>query len=691
MIKLARILIVLITYLPVHFLLAGDLPEDRIVSDTARIHALFDKGYDFIEGPSDSLLHYFGNALIIIDENLDMLNTHPDQEREDLFKSLKWRVFIEFGIEHFFKSDYAQALDYFQQSLDIALELDDPDLLSESYSEIGIVLKNQGKPDDALDHYENSLRYARMGTDTSWIASCMVNMGNAYKEKGYLIISTEYYLEALKTLEYLGHQRRIAVCYQNMGEVYSLQKDYGKAMKYYTKALKLAADEGDEMREAVCLMNIGYLYSIEGKWQKARDYYDQALSYYRASGYTHEMDDCYIMLGDSWLGEGKAAKAMEYYEKAAQISVREEDYRNLAEAYCKMGEVCCLTASYGKAEEYCLQSLEMARKTSCLEVERRSNEVLSDIYTQLGDPVSAMQHYREHSRLNDSIFSAEKYKALAELEVKYETEKKEQQIALFEQEAEVQRLKILQRNRMMLVVGAGAMLLLLIAYLLFQRNRARTMQKSTELEQKLLRSQMNPHFIFNSLIAIQSFIYRKDPVQAGDYLASFAELTRFTLESSRTEFITLERESEMMKVYLDLQKLRFEGHFDYEIILDNNIEADALAIPPMFAQPFLENAIEHGLRYRNPGGMLTLSYALADDDCVRITVRDNGIGKVAAAKMGKRSGHHSMGISITRERLEILSKKHKRRYSYTSTDLKDEQGENAGVDVQLEVPAKRVI
>lgn len=497
MIRLANLLFVLIIYFSVNSLSAADLQKDEAVQDTARIHAFFNKGYEFIEGPSDSLLHYFSKALLIINENLETLKAHPDQEAKALFTGLKWRVFIEFGIEHFFKSDYALALEYFQTSLDLALELNDPDLLSESYSEIGIVLKNQGKLDDALGYYERSLLYAKMGTDTSWIASCLVNMGNAYKEKGFLIISTEYYLDALKTLEPLGHIRRIAVCYQNMGEVYSLQKDYSKAMEYYQKALNLAAEDGDRMREAACLMNIGYIHSMESDWHTAREYYKRALTYYDASGYTHEMDDCYIMFGDTWLGEGQPAKAMEYYEKAALISVREDDYRKLAEAYCKMGEVSLQMEMNNEAERYCRKSLEMARKTSNLEVEKRSNEVLSEIYMLRGDPGSAMKHYREHSRLNDSIFNAEKYRALAELQVKYETEKKEQQIALFEQEAEVQRLKILQRNRMMLVIGAGAVLLLLIAYLLFQRNRARTIQKSAELEQKLLRSQMNPHFIFN--------------------------------------------------------------------------------------------------------------------------------------------------------------------------------------------------
>jgi len=659
--------------------------------DTTRIHRLFDKGYEFIDGPSDSLLHYFNEALVLIDNGLEHLDEAPDPKWVNVFKRLKWRVFIEIGIEHFFKSDYASALEYYHSSLDLADELNDPELLAESNSEIAIVLKNQGKIDDALPYYQKALEYARMGTDTSWMASCLVNLGNAYKEKGYLIISQQYYLEALKILEPLGHDRRLAACYQNIGEIYSLQTDFSRATEYFKRALKLSSESGDKMREASCCINLGYIHAQSGEYRKAREYYERALAYYEESGYSHEMDDCYILMGDSWLGEGKPDIAMAYFREAEKISHQEEDMRKLAEIYCKMGEAFLLQGKSQDAKQYCTRCLSMAKEIPYLELERKAYLSLSEIYDQLGDIAGSFQYFRKYSDLKDSIFNEHKYSALAELEIKYETEKKEQQLALFSEQSEVQRLRILQRNRMLLATGATAILLLLIIYLLFQQSRVKNRQKALELEQKLLRSQMNPHFIFNSLIAIQSFIYKKDALQAGDYLAKFAELVRHTLVSTRTELISLQKEIEMIKVYLDLQKLRFEDHFEYELDVDERLEEDEIYIPPMFAQPFIENAIEHGLRHLTSGGKVIIHYFKKKQDILQITVTDNGIGREASAKLGEKSGHKSMGIAITQERLAVLSKKYSRKFTMQTHDLKDEQGGNAGFEVQIEIPLRETL
>jgi len=656
--------------------------------DTTLIYHLFDKGYEFIDGPSDSLLHYFNEALIIIDSRLEQLQKDPDPSWNTVFKRLKWRVLIEFGIEHFFKSDYSTALKYFHASLNFAVEINDPDLLSESNSEIAIVLKNQGKIDEALPYYQSALEYARMGTDTSWMASCLVNLGNAYKEKRYLIISLGYYLDALKTLESLDHFRRISACYQNIGEVYSLQNDYDKALSYYKKAQQLSSQEGDKMREASCLMNIGYVQAVSGKYQEARKHYDLALEYFKESGYTHEMDDCYILIGDSWLGEGNAQQAVLFFTEAEKISRQEEDKRKLAEIYCRMGEAFLLQGKSRKAIQYCKRCLEIAKETDFLEIERKTYKILSEIYEQSGELSIAFDYFKEYSRLKDSIFNEHKYSALAELEIKYETEKKEQQLALYSEQAEVQRLKITQRNRMLIAIAAVLLLLLVLSYLLIRQNRLRARQKAVELEQKLLRSQMNPHFIFNSLIAIQSFIYSKDALQAGDYLAKFAELVRHTLQSSRTELISLEKEIEMMKVYLDLQKLRFEEHFEYKLEVDDQLEVEDLYIPPMFAQPFIENAIEHGLRHRGPCGLVRIRYSMKEQDVLQIKVTDNGIGREASAGLGEKSGHKSMGIAITEERLGVLSKKYNRKFTMQTRDLKDDEGSNAGFEVQIDVPVR---
>jgi tetratricopeptide (TPR) repeat protein len=234
------------------------------------------------------------------------------------------------------------------------------------------------------------------------------------------------------------------------------------------------------------------------------------------------MDDCYIFLGDSWLAENELNKAVSYYLKAEEISSLEEDNAILAEIYSKLGRSYFLIGQYDLAEDYCYRCIELAMATNATIIESDAHSFLSGIYEAKGRMSESLKHFKIYSHLKDSIFNADKYRAIAEMEIKYETDKKEQEIALYKEQAAVQELMNLQKNRMLFVLAFSILMFLVIAYLLYKQNKLKTQRKAAELEQKLLRTQMNPHFIFNSLIAIQSYIYKNDAVLAGDYLARFA-------------------------------------------------------------------------------------------------------------------------------------------------------------------------
>lgn len=215
--------------------------------------------------------------------------------------------------------------------------------------------------------------------------------------------------------------------------------------------------------------------------------------------------------------------------------------------------------------------------------------------------------------------------------------------------------------------------------------RLKARHRATELENRLLRSQMNPHFIFNSLIAIQSYIYKKDPVSAGDYLSKFADLVRMTLENSRVEFVSLEKELKMLNIYLQLQMLRFEDTFSFDIEKDENIEADMIKIPPMLAQPFIENAVEHGLRLKKGSGNIKVLCREKAGD-IEFIIEDDGVGREFAAKHKKARHSQSMATLITRERLEVMEKKFKRKFNLEVIDLKGGDGNVTGTRVVITMP-----
>ncbi|MCF8367730.1 MAG: DUF2225 domain-containing protein [Bacteroidales bacterium] len=655
--------------------------------DTTRIHTLFKMGDLYINGPSDSLLFYYTQALNVIRQNLGQLKKE-EKINSPLFIRYQYfeiRGLIEFGIEFFYQSKYEEALKFYFEALEKVEKMDNVGLLSECYSEIGIVYKNQGKYDLAQTYYNKALDYAEKTSDTSWIASCKINTGNIYKEQGYLTIALNLYLEALKTLESLNHDRRVAACYQNIGDIYSKQLDFNKALEYYSRSLSLAKSTDDKVRENTCYLNIGYVYANMNEPKTAHEFYNKALELYEESGYSHELDDCYILFGDSYRQEGDDDKAIIYYNKALKISLSEQDMARQAEALIKLGAIYKNRNELSKAISMSQQGLDIANAMGSFELIVEASINLSEIYEEVGWHQKAFDLYKVYSRLKDSLFNAEKYKAITEMEVKYESEKKEHQLALLEEKNEVQDLKLSRRNRLYFATLIGIGLLLIIGYILLRNHQLRVKHRSVELEQKLMRSQMNPHFIFNSLIAIQSYIYKREAVEAGDYLAKFADLIRITLENSRVEFVSLEKEIKMLKVYIELQALRFDQKFDYQIELNPDINEATLFIPPMLAQPFIENAIEHGLRHKLERGMLRIHFVQRKHD-ISCIIEDNGVGREKSQEIQNKKQHQSMATSITRERLAIMERKNRQRFELIIEDLKDDNGIPNGTRVKFNMP-----
>ncbi len=212
-------------------------------------------------------------------------------------------------------------------------------------------------------------------------------------------------------------------------------------------------------------------------------------------------------------------------------------------------------------------------------------------------------------------------------------------------------------------------------------------RKIIALEQKLLLSQMNPHFVFNSLTAIQSYIFRNDPYMAGKYLASFSKLVRLILENSRVEYITIAKEKETIERYLDLQLLRFDNKFEYTIEISQNIDLDHHYIPPMLAQPFIENAIEHGIIHSDSKGHISIRFII-DDNCLFLEVEDNGVGLSQRSEHGvvKREKHQSLATRITRERLRNLRKIYGRSVRMQIVNLSTEASTGQGTLIRFTIP-----
>lgn len=211
--------------------------------------------------------------------------------------------------------------------------------------------------------------------------------------------------------------------------------------------------------------------------------------------------------------------------------------------------------------------------------------------------------------------------------------------------------------------------------------------KTVEMELKALRAQMNPHFTFNTMNSIQQYIGNHDPDSAQRYLTKFARLIRSILDNSELGLIPIKEELKSLELYIELEKMRFEDQFDYEITVDKTVDEGYDRIPPMLIQPYVENAIWHGLQHKKGMGKIKIELKNREGR-IKCSIEDNGIGREKAQELkgSNQTKHKSFGMMITKERLEILNSMNNSGLSVNVIDLKDPKGNVAGTKVEIFIP-----
>ncbi len=301
-----------------------------------------------------------------------------------------------------------------------------------------------------------------------------------------------------------------------------------------------------------------------------------------------------------------------------------------------------------------------------------------------------------------------------------EEQKRTSQLQLLNKDYQLKQEKLKQETMMKNSLAIGFILLLLISVFTFRtlhfRRKAERLrsiqleneltvreleskqkqtelqQRATELEMQALRAQMNPHFIFNCLSSINRFILKNETESASDYLTRFSRLIRMVLINSQKNTIQLEDEMEMLRLYLDMERLRFKNSFDYNIIYTNTIEPGSVFIPPLLLQPFCENAIWHGLMHKEGKGKLDIALSI-QQNVLHCTISDNGIGREKAAELKSKSAENqkSLGLKITKDRLALLNENKDVQTFYNIEDLIDENSGAAGTKVIIHIGLKEKV
>lgn len=636
------------------------------------------------------------------------------------------------GLVNIFRSQNEKGIFALEESLAIFKKLNDKKGISKCFNAIGISYLSTGEYDDALMYYHKSLLVNIEIGDEYNIATALNNKANIYLYKGDYNSALEYYFEAYEIKRKSNRIREMAIALNNIGNVYIKQSNYPKGLEYLNKSLVLKKEVKDSVGMAKTLLNIGNIYKDQKNYEKAFVHYKKALpiferkndinsvigalnnlsSIYSSRGNTKKAiellkqsislakqikDKRQVAIGLHNMGDihtklGKYNTALDFYNRSLEIDKLLNRVYQLFQAYINIAKVHYLKKEYGLALKTIQKSDKYSLKFKSLKLDRLKTELLSDIHNELGNFEKAFSNHKKYKKLSDSIFNKENIRKIAELEYEYKY-KQELELANFRELKLTKKVKKtsseLQQSKLNLLIGVIVFLLISIVlgiriFLLKIRN-IKSVNENILIEQKLLRSQMTPHFIFNSLSVLQGVILNNETTKAVKYLSKFSKLLRITLENSRDKLVLLEKELEAVENYIIVQNLGAEVLFEYEIQKVEEINEKEMLVPPMLIQPFVENAIEHAFEEDQKDRKISIHLKYTGEQLVCL-ILDNGIG-IEAKKEKVNSEKKSLATTITAERLRMLSKEFNVEASIT---VKDRSHSNQkGTEVVLVLPHKR--
>jgi LytS/YehU family sensor histidine kinase len=381
-----------------------------------------------------------------------------------------------------------------------------------------------------------------------------------------------------------------------------------------------------------------------------------------------------------YLVQDKTKMALGELSECIAIYGKTDNTKDLINCKTKLAEAYLQDQQYENARTLAKSALQIARENGIARKVAESYLILSKIYKAGHDGQKAMEFLEKHYAVKDSLFTLATEKNIHELNVLYETEKKEQQIVQLMQEKQIEKREANRKLTNILILAVFLLFAAAGGFIIAQQNKIRSRERKSVLNQKLLRAQMNPHFIFNSLNSINCFITGNKPLEAGNFLTRFAKLMRNILESSIYETISLAKEIETLTDYLELEKLRFQKKFNFFIDVSDDIDPEEFDLPPMLIQPFVENAIIHGLKQVTENGKIHILFYLLPNDILVAQVSDNGVGINSTLK---KENHTSFAMDITRERLERMNKKRKKEIRLKVTNLNNEGSQGTKIEISI--------
>ena len=657
------------------------------------------------------------------------------QEANSLSKTLSYKKgeaksYIRFSNNHRKKSELEEAEDNALKALKLYEEINNQDGINASYISLGTVAQYKNDSDSALAYYNKVLNYSSQNGDLKKQALMLNNIGTISYSKGNFDDAITFFKQSYALREQLGEKKKgldalnnigiiclnqgkyteainyfsqcqsiyrednkksgIASSSYNMSAVYYELKQYDKTLRYLEESLKLYKELENRRQIASCLINIGAVYADLKEFPKALDVMTQSLSISKEINDKTELSAGNFQLGDLRLLMGQPKMALKNYKTCLELSLSTEHKIMTCHAHIGLARSYVALKNYSKALFHAQEGKKIAEDLELLPQQKMASEVLATVYEKTNSYKKAFESHQLFKILNDSLFNNENIKKITQLEYEYKYKKALDSASIRELKltktvtATNKNLEKSKQNYLWAIIGFLLVFILLggiIFYLKFTNIKSKA--QNIEIEQKLLRSQMTPHFIFNSLSVLQGMILNKEEEKSVYYLSKFSKLLRIILENSRDKTVSLSQELSAIQNYLALQNLENDT-YQYTVLVEDTIDVPVFEIPPMLIQPFVENAIEHAFVDQKENRKIDIRLTYLDKKMI-CTITDNGIG-IASRRKDKSTHKKSLSTAITSDRLKILSKDFKMKGSIT---IEDRQKYNEqGTIVTLVIPHK---
>tara|TARA_R110002074_G_scaffold133002_1_gene276545 strand:+ start:2473 stop:4668 length:2196 start_codon:yes stop_codon:yes gene_type:complete len=595
------------------------------------------------------------------------ISTRSRSTNKDFF-----RVYID-SANYFLKKDAKRSIEYVTKALESVTGKNPTNLQNAvAFETLGDINLQWQLPDLALSNYKQSVNFSPN-------INTRIKLAKAYMRNGNYQESIQEYKNLLKA-DLTPYQQVEA--YEGLGDNYKATNDAVKSVFNYQKGLDIANLKKITPKITDLNSKIGEAYAKGGAIEEAQTYFENSLTLSKSENkkraveeknkvadfYNQKRDfDKEIELRQETLDEIQSMDAEESEDDInSPLTPQRQNYK-IANAYVAQDK-------YQEAIPFLEKSIAEADKKEDLVVQKDATRKLSEIYRDIGDYGKAAESYERYVEVVDELYIKKEQELSQATRFSKEIALRQNRITSLENERKLNesRYKLAFENQELIeknnkiqkwIIGSLILIALLLLFTAYTQRKNVQQQKFANnlLALKSLRTQMNPHFIFNALNSVNSFIASNDERAANKYLSEFSQLMRSVLENSEEDFIPLSKEIELLELYVKLEHFRFKDKFDYEVTVDESINVDDFVIPPMLLQPYVENAVWHGLRYKEDKGMLKIHFQQKDKETVSITIEDDGIGrkKSKELKTENQKKQKSKGMGNIQKRISILNEMYK--------------------------------